>query len=586
MFGEIHSWVDDECSSGHALPDHSCVCLSVEWSELSKHRERHRVPFDLHSIREKKNAKTLENILKQAPRYSWEMDANEHAHHLVKWLHGELQQHFPRNKTKKSAPIFASDSTTEAHALVVAAKRQCRSAQKMLRDLTLRKSFMIWRGLQLPCNLRHWMHVLNLKICRLKFEMGLRSHKLRLSLRADRLSFVQEVALAARDAPPAEIFKKLRPVLVPNKKRLAGPRALPRMLKPDGTYTSNTQEINELWVKHFAGLEAGTLMQPEAFFQAAILDQPLLIKPSHWRSEELPQLQWLERAIRKLQGGKAPGPDMLPNEILRSCPEAAARMLLPLLWKTVLRLQEPVILKGGTMIPIPKNKGPPQRCDSHRGILLMSCLGKVLRSAGRPLIAQPFVSHSDSMQLGGKPGMPVQFGCQAARAFQGIAKARQASCSLIFADVQAAYYQVLRELAVGSHSHVSESQLIARFQLDEPTARTLHEALEVHGGQAELGGSPLQVALLASALTSTWFTCTGREAVATSRGTRPGDAWADVSFSVIMHSILTKIKHRLDAAGLLHHMFNLTLVHRQKQCLPVRTYLYFKFAGQMIWRSW
>ena len=551
LYGEVHSWVDEECSSGHAIPDHSCICLTVAWSEISSHQERHRVPFDLRQIVDKRNAPAIAAILQKVPSYDWDMDANEHAHHLIGWLHGELSRQFPKRSTKKATPAFATDETTTTHALVVSANRQCRAAQRMRRDLILRKVFMLWKGDPLPSNLRQWLHLLNLKICRFKFEMGLHSQHLRTSLRADRRAFVQQIAEDAHEAAPGEIFKKLRPVLAPSKRHQLGPRALPRLRKQDGSYTTSNQEVNEMWVNHFAQLEAGTAMTPLTFFQMAIKEQPLMIKPSTWAHDELPQLQWIERAIRKLQNGKTPGPDMLPNELLKASPEAAARMLLPLMWKMVLRLQEPVLLKGGKMIPIPKRKGDSDSCDSHRGILLMSGIGKVLRSAGRPLIAKPFVESSDHMQLGGKPGIPVQFGCQAVRAFQDIARAKKMSCSLIFADVQAAYYKALRELAVGSNDQVTATQLTRRFHLDEATARTLHEALSHHGGQAALGGSPLQVALMASALSSTWFTCSGQEVIATSRGTRPGDSWADVSFSVIMDSILRKIKMRLDEAGLL-----------------------------------
>ena len=551
LHGEVASWVDADCSAGHAIPDHSCVCMSIKWYEWAKHREQARVPFDRHRLAEKSSEPILAAILNNAPKFDWQMDANEHAHKLTTWLHEELQHHFPRRPKNRSTPVFADDATVTEHAYVVTSKRQCRLAQRMLHDLILRRAFVTWKGEQMPGNLRHWMHALRLKIYRLKFEMGHHSHQLRLALRADRRRFVQQIAESATEAPPTEIFKKLRPILKPNKKFKAGPAALPRLRRQDGSYTEKLEEVNDLWVQHFAMLEAGTVMQPEAFFQKAIQEQPMIIKPSEYGHAELPQLHWLERAIRKLKTGKAPGPDLLQNEVLKSNPAAAARMLLPLLWKTVLRLEEPIVLKGGRLIPIPKKNGPQETCDAHRGILLMSCLGKVLRSAARPLVAQPFVVFSDPMQLGGKPGVPVQFGCQAVRAFQGFAKAKIGSSSIIFADVQSAYYKVLRELAVGSQGGVTAHQVIARFQLEECTARTLHEVWAGFGGQEALGGSPLQVALMASSLSSTWFTCSGNEAVATERGTRPGDSWADITFSVIMNAVLNKIRQRLRDADIL-----------------------------------
>ena len=545
------TWVEDACNTGHAIPDHACTCLQADWSELTNFRPNHKVPFDMHAVRQKGNAPILADILERAPLFDWDINANEHAHELVQWLHGELSQAFPKTAATRKKVKFASEETTMSHAQLVTLKRQCNAIMKMLRMLNMRKAFLAWQGSLPLLNSRHWHHVLRLKLCRLKCEMGHCAHHLRLQLRRDRQSFIQQVASEANRAEPSEIYKKLAPILVSTKKQSALHKTLPRLKKADGSYTNSREELNEVWVKHFASLEAGTVMSPEDFFRQAIQEQPNAILPTTWTAGDLPQLGWLEQAIRKLQTGKAPGPDLITNEVLKASPGAAARMLLPLMWKMVLRLQEPVIWKGGRLLPIYKKKGSHEECQSFRGILLMDSMGKVLRSAGRHLVAAPFFHQSDAMHIGGKPGMPVQFGNQAVRAFHGYAKAHTFSSSLIFTDVQSAYYKAIRELATGHADEISIQKIVHRFNLDDEAARTLYSAMHQNGGQQQLGGSALQVTLMAEGLSQTWFTCSGKEAVRTERGTRPGDSWADVTFAVIMHSVLSRIKQRFKAEGIL-----------------------------------
>ena len=547
----MSSWVEDSCNTGHAIPDHACTCLQVEWQELSCFRLNKKIPFDIQAMRQRQNAPVLAHIIQSAPQFGWQMNANEHAYELVQWLHGELAQAFPRTTSTRRKLHFASEETSVAHAQLTSSKRQCRAIMKMLRLQSMRRAFYAWSHQILSLNSRHWQHVLRLKFCRLKCEMGHGAHQLRLQLRKDRRDFIQQVATEANRSEPSEIFKKLKPILVTTKKQGAMAKTMPRLQKADGSFTQTREEMNQLWLTHFAALEAGTVMEPLEFFTKAINEQPHAILPTTWNASDLPQLEWIEHAVRKLQTGKTPGPDMIINEVFKSNPGGTARMLLPLMWKMVLRLQEPVIWKGGRLIPIYKKKGSHESCNSYRGILLMDSMGKLLRSAGRHLVAEPFFTNSDPMQLGGKPGMPVQFGSQAVRAFQGYAKSKSLSSSLIFADVQSAYYRAIRELATGHADEVSMRHLVHRFNLDEATSRTLFEALHTNGGQQQLGGSALQAALMAEGLSQTWFTCSGQEVVSTERGTRPGDAWADVAFAVIMHSVLQRIKARLQEADIL-----------------------------------
>ena len=84
---------------------------------------------------------------------------------------------------------------------------------------------------------------------------------------------------------------------------------------------------------------------------------------------------------------KAVGPDGLPNGIGRAQPSLLPNRLLPLFLKFTARGVEAAGLKGGTLLHMYKQKGPVDQCDSHRGILLLSCIAKCFHKAARPALA-------------------------------------------------------------------------------------------------------------------------------------------------------------------------------------------------------
>ena len=107
------------------------------------------------------------------------------------------------------------------------------------------------------------------------------------------------------------------------------------------------------------------------------------------------------RAIARLKGRKAPGPDGLTAEQLKAGGEAVVIWLLRIL-NAVLELEVvPDVLKQGLIVPVYKGGGKdPFRVDSYRGVTLTSMVAKVLKflflerlqlvfmGAGLPLVNQ------------------------------------------------------------------------------------------------------------------------------------------------------------------------------------------------------
>ena len=551
MSCDLGSWVCENIHAGHLLPDHSCLCLQAQWQQDLQTQTRWKCPFDQKAILKSENQNTLAEILSRAPEIAWTINANEHAHSLVTWLHDELAKAFPPTPHNR-APTFANGDTQTLHRQLTSARRKIKALNDMAKDLWLREFFTLWRSASSLDGFENWEHCLRIELAKCQLDIKLFSPRLKQALLRDRQEYVQKVAQEANNLEVSEVYKKLRPILLPPKK--GGPaKPLPRLKKIDGTTTQSADDLNARWVEHFAAIESGTVVDRAAFIAEALRAQRDRILPASWEIHDLPQLTWLEAAIQRSGTMKAPGPDLLANEVFRASPALSAKILLPLTWKLVLRLEEPIAWKGGRLVPLHKKRGPDNECQSYRGILLMGSLGKLLRASTRQIVQKPHSLVSDTMQMGGKEKMAVQFGSQCIRSYLYFTKQQGMSAAVIFADVQSAYYRALREFITAPITSDEDlARVVRSFNLDASVMHEIHAAVHGHHGAHECHQTGLQTSLLKEALSDTWFSCSGDETVATTRGTRPGDSWADTTYNVIMSKVLSRIKQHLREAGLLH----------------------------------
>ena len=225
------------------------------------------------------------------------------------------------------------------------------------------------------------------------------SSQFRKQLRSDRKCFLLEIAEAAKNSKPNEVFAALRPILQPSKKQSTFPKPLPVLKDENGDTLQTMEEVNARWVRHFAQLEAGKEVEVPEFVRRMLQRQQDSCKPAEYHVEDLPSRLELEKAIRKMHYRKAPGPDRLPNELLKASPGDAAMVLYPILLKMTCRLEEPLQWKGGQIFSLLKGKGQHSDCQNHRGILLTSVLGKAVPSSIRTRLNEPYLLATDDLQL-------------------------------------------------------------------------------------------------------------------------------------------------------------------------------------------
>ena len=488
-----------------------------------------------------------------APTPKWEVNATQHATELILHFQVQLEKVFPR-KSSFRAQSFASTETCQFFKDLTTNKRAMKELRKVLSRTFLRAAFDVWKGRQWSEEQASWFFRATLYAETLGQKIQRGAKNLRSSLRTDRRAYLEKVVKEAADAPAHEMWQKLRPVL-PSRKKNKPAQILPQVQKLDGTKTINRKEYQARWVQHFQHLEAGTSVSPEQLVRNAILRQEQGRQDMCFKLQDLPTLHQVEEAIRKTRTQRAAGPDSLPNEFFRCVPGLAAQVLWPLAMKFAVRLEEPVQFKGGQLFTLYKGKGPPTICDNFRGILLMSTPGKILRSAMRSHVNKPYLTTADSMQLANRPGLSVIFGAQAIGHFHAISKTRGSSSAIIFCDIKSAYYKVLREVSVGtSHADEDIAAIMRRLGLPPETMHTLAQALQGESAYVELGANQHQQAVLRESISDTWFSVFEDDFSRTTRGTRPGDSWADIIFNVTFHALIQQLRSHMNALDLWLHV--------------------------------
>ena len=223
----------------------------------------------------------------------------------------------------------------------------------------------------------------------------------------------------------------------------------------------------------------------------------------------LPSLCELEGALSRVQSGKAVGHDRIPPKLCKHNAAALARLSYAQLLKLAVHGQEAITHKGGQLFQAHEGEGPVDSCESCRSLLISSHQGKVLhRSLGQHQadLYGLFLQHQ---QIGGRRRAPVTLGLHLLRSYMRHHALRRCSAAILFLDLRAAFYRVLRPLTLDSSWTDAEiAGLAQRLQLDPGTVADLFAHLRAPSATASANH---HVRNYLSALHSdTWFCVEGQ----------------------------------------------------------------------------
>ena len=544
VFSECAAWVEPAISAGHRCLDHFAVVVACSVCFQDTFRPRARAQrIDSHAVLDPNNFEAIDHILATAPVLPWDMDASEQVAHVVDHVYRGLASAFPQKRQQMRGQQFSED-TQRLHQLVRGLRHSVRTRYGAIRDTLKRCAFLAWRHQQAMMSVYRGRWLWRLRIRHALDCVLLHRHgaQLRSSCKADRAACLSSLAQQIADSPCGELHRAVRKVMRPKKFRRQGSLPLPMLRAQDGTICSSQEEATGVWREHFRVLEAGVEVSPRELAESCRSRQVSFEGTDQVNVRHLPTWAHLHDAFRHASPHKASGPDLIPPALCRVFSQRLTELFWPVMMKTVLRANEAVGLKGGVLHRIAKPNAVNNTTAGFRGILVQSCLSKVLHRAVRHLAVDHWRDHAQPMQIGGRQGCPADFGQFCSRAFLAYAKAHNRSAAILFVDISAAYYGVIREAVLGAQGQSrpvdalasslglsqEDLQRLQRYIDDEPVLR-LQNAADVFSEVAN------------ELHRSTWFVLSGDiQLVETFRGTRPGGSLADIVFNILFSKVLDR----------------------------------------------
>ena len=158
------------------------------------------------------------------------------------------------------------------------------------------------------------------------------------------------------------------------------------------------------------------------------------------------------------------------------------------------------------------------------------------------------------MHLGSRKCAPVTFAALFVLTHLRRSQALRHSSAVLYLDTSAAYYRIVRELAVGDiRSDATVLTLFRRFGLDAEDVAELMQTVNAGGMLAQAGAPDALRQVVKDLHLHTWFVTRfsdGTRVCDSLAGSRPGESWADLIYAYIYSRVLHKVHEHAVAEDL------------------------------------
>ena len=530
------SWVETSLDAGHAKIDHAALCLDLFWPTTKYRLPNRKRNYDRTKIA-LATREQWRSFFEDWPAIPWNVDVTTHTHYVENFLQQKLAKHFPKEKGAHRQSCLSENTYA-----TLEQRRNLRTLigrSKATVDVWMMKwAWQRWIGVETLAI--QWKQILAImrttdRLQRYK-DLTKRLHS---QIRSARDQWLTDRMQVIEDAPPKELHRVLKPLRLGTRVRHLGKHSLPQVETLDGTLVADHDEAAKRWREHFSQMEGGKETTDRELWDNAVACQRNG-KPTPASFLELPTIYELEYFFKQSKAGRATGHDDLPGELLRhAAPELAFR-----LWPLMTKLGTPLITAY-------KQKGSVRACQSYRALLVSSSLGKSFHNIWRRRVV-PFVYQGATpLQFTAQKGALVTQASHCARQFMQQAAYFGRSCFLIFLDIQSAYYQLIRQHALNLTFSDSDIYTFLQRMGIEPMHIEELAALLQRPSVLEESNCPSHLHAMVSEMhRDTWWTLdrdNSNTIIQTAKGTRPGDGFADILWSLCFSKYLQRINGCLRA---------------------------------------
>ena len=533
--------------------DHNVVALQMQWDTWLQVPAGRASPLcqqvgDLEQF----TCESFKDALQTYRPAAWHMDAETHANDLVGHLHKTMKQHLPK-RSSQAKKVYVTDEIWQMRIHKLAFRQKSKLLRRQIGREGLTQCFQAWRDKAAqPQQAEVFNYGTTLRCSQVKFVCGLHQLKQRMrrALQLSKNQIMNQCLEQLDDRTAAsELLRTLKPFIGPTNMKQQKKKPLPFLLNAEQQPCMLPTEALGVWISFFQHLEGGQRLSRDQLRNDWIHDLTSL-RQEHCdiSFSAVPTLVDLEIAMRRVPSRKAQGPDDIPGELCHLHADFLAVNMYTQMMKIAIHGQEPLLYKGGRLVPAYKGKGDSAQVTSFRSLLISSHLGKTIHRSLRQHQAQTYEHFLQAQQLGGRRRVPVQLALHQARAFLRRAKERGLSVGILFLDLTDAFYRILREISMGGKP---TDELLAfvlhRLNLPAETMHDIHALLEERTALQCAGLSYTARNCIRAIHCNTHFWMQGQsDVVATHLGTRPGDSFADLIFGFTWSVVLQKLQKYLE----------------------------------------
>ena len=407
------------------------------------------------------------------------------------------------------------------------------------------------RGLRLYCNVRgfvsKWLslqwafHSHNLdylrKLVRAHVVQNKHDHVARAA------SELQEAALLANSG---SLYRLLRRFTVDR-----APRGQ-RLVLESGVAAATAVDEQRLFRDHFVSLSAGEVTT----FSATVTSNTPARTGFRYADEDMsvfPSRASVSVGLSTAKLRKAVGEAVVGAEGYRVSPKFSARLLHPLLCKSLINAEAPVQWKGSQLAALYKGKGPRTQLKSYRDVALGDPDAKLYGKVLRKFLLRSVERMQPVMQFGsGLGGGGCDIPHLAVQSALHLGESRRCCVALLFLDVTTAFASMVRETVFptsAGRSHWLHFLLGKGYPPD--FAQEVMDAVVAVCDWEAAGLTPHALSLLEDFHTNTWFSTELLPGVATTRcGCTAGNPVADLVFVASDTLLARRLFAMLKAEGL------------------------------------
>ena len=549
----ISSWVDQTVDLNQSVEDHRPV--GCQLSVLCCKKVHGRPGYNLSRLQDPSTQGKINEFLINLPEIPWDMDVHHHAQIIRDRVHEALSTFAPQEGRSRRS-TYITEATWGIRQLKQRIKRQL--SRRETQQCSTWKYWVLhcwFEGLPLRTAYRNnllWLFRREFGMAKNRMLLAQLTQQLRQQLRQDRTEHLVQLSTECESKPLHEVYGQLKRVGVGTKMSKRQVPPLPMFRDQHGNPSTTTEEVAECWRKHCETMEAGTPVSQE-YLLAWIMSSHHHRTQFNGDPQLLPTISMLERHLRKMRPGKAPGTDCVPPDMCHYFAGPIARMLFPLVLKQAFGVQEPVDHKGGQLIYAYKGRGAKDNPAAYRGLMLTSVLGKAVRATFRDSFLPSFRKFLSPTYFSAREAGHVGQACMSLQMFCRVARNLNQSAGVLFLDIRAAYYCLCRELTCGwSGTDQQVAHILAHFDLPVEAMNQLQTFLASEGGAVEQSEMhPHHRAILSELTSGTWFRVSGSQATTqTHGGSRPGDGLADLVFAFVFGKLISNLKDDLHSIGI------------------------------------